>query len=101
METIQQILDDILSVCTPERVILFGEKRTMSTQKLKSLSLCVVVPDGDSRALRCKLHLAISADVPLSLSVYTGEEWEELTSDESSYAAWIARKGQVLYEQKT
>ena len=51
----------------------------MSTGKLKAFSLCVIVPDGtDCRALRTRLHLALSADVPVNLSVYTAEEWEDL-----------------------
>lgn len=99
MEAVAQILSDILKTCRPSKVLLVGEKRTMSTQKLKSISLCVIIPEGDTRALRCKLHLAASADVPLTLHVYTADEWAALLEEETSYAAWIARKGQVLYEQ--
>ena len=32
---------------------------------------------------------------------YTAEEWEDLCADGTSYAAWIARKGQVIYESTT
>ena len=99
---IRQTTQDILRVCQPQRIILFAEKRTMATGKLKAFSLCVIVPDGtDCRALRTRLHLALSADVPVNLSVYTAEEWEDLLTDETSYAAWIARKGQVVYDPET
>lgn len=99
---VEQATKDILRVCEPHRIILFAEKRTMATGKLKALSLCVIVPDGTNcRHLRTKLHLALSADIPINLSVYTAEEWDDLLEDETSYAAWIARKGQVIYEQKT
>lgn len=101
-ESIQQAERDILRVCQPRRIILFAEKRTMATGKLKSFSLCVIVPDGsDCRHLRTQLHLALSADVPVNLSVYTANEWDDLLEEETSYAAWIARKGQVIYEQET
>lgn len=101
-ESIQQAERDILRVCQPRRIILFAEKRTMATGKLKSFSLCVIVPNGsDCRHLRTQLHLALSADVPVNLSVYTADEWDELLEEETSYAAWIARKGQVIYEQET
>ncbi len=101
-ELIKSTLKDILTVCEPKRLILYAEKRTMSTGELKSLSLCVVVPDGeDCRSLRTKLYLAISMDVPINLSVYTTGEWEELSAYPGSYAAWISRKGQVVYEPKT
>ena len=99
---IQQAVADILAACQPLRILQFAEKRTMSTGKLKAFSLCVVVPEGsDCRQLRTRLHLALSADVPVNLSVYTTEEWDDLTADDTSYAAWIARKGQVVYGPET
>lgn len=95
---IQQAVEDILTVCQPQKILLYAEKRTMSTGKLKAFSLCIVVPAAaDCRGLRTRLHLALSADVPVSLNVYTAQEWEHLIADETSYAAWIARKGQVVY----
>lgn len=101
-ESIRQAVRDILGVCQPQEIILFAEKRTMSTGKLKAFSLCVVVPEGtDCRQLRTRLHLALSTDVPVNLSVYTTEEWDDLTADSTSYAAWIARKGQVVYGPET
>ena len=101
-ESIRQAVRDILGVCQPQEIILFAEKRTMSTGKLKAFSLCVVVPEGtDCRQLRTRLHLALSTDVPVNLSVYTSEEWNDLTADNTSYAAWIARKGQVVYGPET
>lgn len=101
-EAIRQTTQDILRVCQPQRIILFAEKRTMSTGKLKAFSLCIIVPDGsDCRHLRTQLHLALSANVPVNLNVYTADEWDDLLEDETSYAAWIARKGQVIYEPET
>ena len=51
----------------------------MATGKLKAFSLCVIVPDGtDCRHLRTALHLALNADVPVNLSVYSTEEWDDL-----------------------
>ncbi len=101
-QAIEQAVRDILGACDPRQIILYAEKRTMSTDKLKAFSLCVIVPDHiNARTLRTHLHLAISVDVPVSLSVYTIGEWAELLSDETSYASWIARKGQVIYDKTT
>ena len=81
-EAIRQTTQDILRVCQPQRIILFAEKRTMSTGKLKAFSLCIIVPDGsDCRHLRTQLHLALSADVPVNLNVYTADEWDDLLED--------------------
>lgn len=101
-DVIQQTTTDILQICQPKKIILFAEKRTMATGKLKALSLCIIVADEvNCRDLRTKLHLAISVDIPINLNVYTSEEWEDLCDDSTSYAAWIARKGQVVYESTT
>ena len=101
-QAIEQAVRDILTACRPQQIILYAEKRTMATDKLKAFSLCVIVPDNaDCRALRTHLHLAITVDVPVSLSVYTTGEWDDLLSDRTSYAAWIARKGRVIYVAAT
>ena len=74
----------------------------MATGRLKAISLCVIVEEGTNcHELRPKLHLALTAAVPVSLSVYTSAEWKNLLTDEGSYAAWIARKGQVVYGEET
>ena len=78
-DAIRQAVKDILGACHPLEIILYAEKRTMSTGKLKAFSLCVIAPEGtDCRSLRTRLHLVLSADVPVSLSVYTTEEWDRL-----------------------
>lgn len=101
-ELIASMVRDIRGVCEPRRIILYAEKRTMATGKLKALSLCVIVKEGaNCQELRPKLHLALTAAVPVSLSVYTSSEWKNLLTDEGSYAAWIARKGQAVYESET
>lgn len=101
-ELIASMVQDICGVCEPCQIILYAEKRTMATGRLKAISLCVIVEEGTNcHALRPKLHLALTAAVPVSLSVYTISEWKSLLTDEGSYAAWIARKGQVVYEPET
>lgn len=101
-QMIEQAVRDILGACQPIKIILYAEKRTMATDKLKAFSLCVIVPnDANCRTLRTHLHLAITVPVPVSLSVYATKEWAELCTDNTSYAAWIARKGRVIYASST
>lgn len=101
MNPLSQLVADICKACAPLQIIQYSEKRTLSTSKLKALSLCVIVEDGEPRDVRRRLHLALSTEVPVTFSVYTRAQWQSLLGDETSYAAWISRKGQVLYEQKT
>lgn len=97
----EKIIAQILRECRPERVILFAEKRTLTTDKLKSISLCIIVPDGDKKELLRRLYLAIETDLSINLTLYTHDEWSKMQADPSSYAAWIARRGRVIYEPKT
>ena len=100
MEFPQEVVQEIVRICTPVRVLLYNEKRTLSTDKLKAASFCVIVRDGaDRQSLLTRLYLAVPAELPVQLTVYTQSEWRELTADPTSYAAWISRKGRVLYEQ--
>ena len=95
----QEVTQEIVRICSPQRIFLYNEKRTLSTDKLKAASFCVVIPSGSDRdALLHDLYLSIDADIPLNFTLYTTSEWEELNEDPASYAAWIGRKGRVVYD---
>ena len=52
-QAIEQAVCDILGACQPVKIILYAEKRTMATDKLKAFSLCVIVPESaNCRTLR-------------------------------------------------
>lgn len=94
----ETLLHDLLALCSPEKVILHGAKRGLSSGRLKTASLCIVVPDCDKKALLRRLYLDLPLDIQLNINLYTHDEWAELSEDPDSYAAWIAEKGTVLYE---
>lgn len=48
-----------------------------------------------------RLYLAIDSNVSINLTLYTHDEWTVLLEDPSSYAAWIGRRGRVIYEPTT
>ena len=49
-QAIEQAVCDILGACQPVKIILYAEKRTMATDKLKAFSLCVIVPESATAA---------------------------------------------------
>lgn len=98
----EKALSQILRECAPERVILFAEKRTLTTDQLKSVSFCIIVPQcADKNKLLQRLYLVVENNVPVNLTLYTHDEWTALQKDQSSYAAWISRRGRVIYESST
>ena len=50
-QAIEQAVCDILGACQPVKIILYAEKRTMATDKLKAFSLCVIVPESANLSL--------------------------------------------------
>lgn len=94
----KKLLDSLLTLCQPEKIILHGAKRGLTSGRLKVASLCIVVPDCDKKALLRRLYLELPLDVQVNINLYTHDEWDELIQDPDSYASWIAEKGTVLYE---
>lgn len=92
------LLSSLLALCSPEKVILFGAKHGLSSGRLKSANLCIVVSACDKSELLRRLYLELPLDFQVNVNLYTHEEWEELTADPASHASWIAKKGMVLYE---
>lgn len=98
----QEVTREIVRLCAPQRIFLYNEKRTLSTDELKAASFCVVIPSGADRdALLHDLYLSIDTEIPLIFTLYTLSEWEELNDDPASYAAWIGRRGRVVYDAET
>lgn len=91
------LLHGLLRLCSPEKIILHGAKHGLSSGRLKTASLCIVVPDCDKKALLRRLYLELPLDVQVNINLYTHAEWEELIQDPDSYASWIDEKGTVLY----
>lgn len=102
IEQAQAAMQGILAHCAPTMVILYGTKQTVATQQIKSIDLCIITPNGSEPKddILRRLYLNIDLAVPFQLMVYTADEWDELTQDESSYAAAILKKGTILYEQR-
>ena len=95
------ILDQILNYCFPEIVIIHNEKLSLDLHETKSADFCIVVNCKEKLELMRKLYLSIETDIPFNLTIYTGDEWRNLTIDHSTYASYIKEKGIVIYEQST
>lgn len=94
------IINSVLELCKPIKVILYGAKRGLSSGKLKTASLCIVMHDCDKNKLLHKLYLQMPLDIQVNIKIYTNDEWNELQQNPDSYAAWISQKGALLYESK-
>ena len=94
------IVKSVFELCKPIRVILYGAKHGLSSGKLKTANICIVVGNCYKNKLLHRLYLQMPLDVQVNIKIYTDEEWNELQNDPNSYAAWISEKGAVLYESE-
>ena len=100
METNQMIKtlsDEIVSICSPQKIILVSNK--FNTRKeLVSFKLCVIVKDVLSTAeLEGQLYLKTDCPIPFDLIIYNLSEWEELIEDFGTFAERVNNTGVVLY----
>ena len=99
-DTIHQIVDAITKACAPEKIFLISSKHN-TKQELTSFKLCVVVQDVPSTAeLECELYMKTDSPIPFDILIYNLSEWDELITEEDTFAAKILRTGVVLHGEK-
>lgn len=96
-EPLKGLRDEIVRLLTPERIILFNRKQN-EQGGLTAVKLCVIIPSGDAREAERRLYMALDAEMPFDILVYTREEWERLLATPLSFAGRIRQTGSVLYE---
>jgi hypothetical protein len=97
MDEIERIRDEIVSLCKPVKIILYGKKHSVSTGFVKDISLCVILKNGDKAVTEKQIYMTIDSDVSFTVLLYTQLEWDRLITDEQSYAHRISEKGTVIY----
>jgi uncharacterized protein len=99
-ETLDQIVQRILAVCQPERVILFGSAATGRMTPDSDIDLLVVdgeAPDARAQALSIQ-RVLLDLPYPFDVIVMSRERFAE-TRDVIGGIAWPAtHHGKVIYE---
>ena len=99
-ETVAEIVERILGVCLPERVILFGSAATARMTRDSDIDILVVqntVADARREAMHVRTALA-GLPFPFDVIVMSLGRFEE-TRDVIGGIAWpAARYGRVIYE---
>ncbi len=92
------LVEEILDICEPEKIILFSTKYNLS-HEMTSFKLCVIVSDNsDINELEAQIYLELECESPFDVVIYKSSVWEELVDDDSSFASKVSRTGVVLYE---
>lgn len=98
--TLDEIVRRILSVASPEKIILFGSAATGEMNADSDIDLLIVEADpGDQRKESVRIHsslrgLGLSFDV-----IVIGDEWFEASKNVIGGIAYPANKyGKVIYD---
>ena len=99
-DTIKQIVEEILKVAHPERVILFGSAAMGAMSHDSDLDLLVIekrVENPRERTVRIRSALA-SFGLPMDIIVMASERFEETKNVIGGIAYPANKYGKVIYE---
>lgn len=96
-EPIRSVCGDIARLFSPERMILFSVKRSVSGA-VRSFKVCVILDAPRVPDIEKRIYLEIDSRLPFDVLVYTPAEWAALVCQKDSFASTIIREGTVVYE---
>ena len=97
MEQLKAIQEQIIKLCDPEKILLFGSQAKGTATASSDIDLCIVVSTDNKRALLTDLYCGTISDTPIDFLLYTPEEWGQNINDLQSFSYKINQEGIVLY----
>ncbi len=103
-DQILSIVNHIVEIAHPEKVILFGSYAYGQPNDLSDLDLLVVVKESHEpqykRAREIRRRLVGRMQVPKDILVYTSNEIQEWQAVPQAFITTAVTKGKVLYEKQ-
>jgi len=103
LTTLEAVIQRLIAVYAPERIILFGSHATGRAREGSDIDL-LIVKDTDQRPIDRRIEverLLSDRQVPLDLLVYTPRELLDLYAAGSPFIEEVLESGRVLYMRKT
>jgi len=97
MEEYEKIKNQIIDICSPYEIILFGSLAKKMIKSSSDIDICIIVDVEDKRKLTQKLFSEINADIPFDIVIYTIEEWHKWREEKTSFLYKIYKEGEVVY----
>lgn len=97
MDEIKKLCEDIVSLISPEKIILFSTKRDVKNE-VQSFKICVIA-EGNPAELEGKIYLGTDCSLLFDVLVYSMSDWVRFSSKPDSFAYRILKGGSILYEQ--
>jgi predicted nucleotidyltransferase len=97
---IRKLVDRIVSLTGPDRVILFGSYAKGRATARSDLDLLVVLPDGSSGWRPCDLEPFVNGSiVPVDIHIVSTEELQEYGREQHHFLNSVLLSGLVMYER--
>lgn len=98
MEELQAIQEQIIHLCRPQKILLFGSQAKGTATSKSDIDLCVIASTENKRALLTDLYCDTESNIPIDFLLYTPEEWKQCVEDRQSFAAQVkSRRGCSLW----
>ena len=99
MWMIASLQRQILEICAPQKIILFGSQAKGTATERSDIDICVIAETTNKRELLTDLYCEIDSEKPVDFLLYTPEEWSKNIEDAQSFAYKLNREGMLLYER--
>ena len=97
MLDLKQVQQQIVELCNPHMILLFGSQARGTAGENSDVDLCVVASTPNKRELLSELYFNVEFERPLDILLYTPEEWAGSIADPHSFAHKLDREGVLLY----
>lgn len=87
----------IVKICAPKKIILFGSQAKGTATERSDIDLCIVAETANKRKLLTDLYCDTDSEKPIDFLLYTPEEWDKNVNDIQSFAYKLNREGVLLY----
>lgn len=94
---LENLTNQIVSLYSPQQVLLFGSQAKGTTHKSSDIDLCVIMSTHNKRKLLTDMYFSIETEKPIDILVYTPSEWQQCILDKTSFAYKINTEGVRLY----
>ena len=97
MKEYENIKEQIIKICSPYEIILFGSLAKKQIKSNSDIDICVVVDTTDKKSLTEKIYSQVDSDIPFDVVLYTIEEWNKWKDEKTSFLHKICKEGEVVY----
>jgi predicted nucleotidyltransferase len=99
-EDIEKIVNEIKKTVETERIYLFGSYAKNNFRKYSDIDLCIITNEKDKRKLdlikKIRKNLRKVTSFPLDILVYYTDEFDERSSNKSTFENTIVKEGKKI-----